>query len=91
MKTSGGEAVESSLEEGDWTPIHPKGEYLPPPTNTLPSSNYRSVSEEIAYVGSTLLSVYTCYNLFPAIPGANTSSSKTLGTCIYYWWITPCN
>src|SRR5258708_91054 len=91
MKFSGGKAVESSLEEGDWTPIHPKGQYLPPPTNTLPSSNYQSVSEEIAYVSSTLLFAYTCYNLFPAIPGANSSSSKTLGTSIYSWCIMSCN
>jgi hypothetical protein len=91
MKIFGGKAVESSLEEGDWTPIHLKGEYLPPPTNTLPSSNHQSVSEEIAYVSSTLLFAYTCYNLFPAIPGANSSSSKTLGTSIYSWCITSCN
>ncbi|KIM48214.1 hypothetical protein M413DRAFT_22743 [Hebeloma cylindrosporum] len=49
MKDPGGEATESSLEEGDWTPIHPKEENLPLPINPFPSSNYRSVSEELAY------------------------------------------
>lgn len=91
MKSSGGEDVETSLEEGDWTSIHPKGECPPPHINTFPSSNYRSVSEEIAHVSFQPCFLYTCYNLSPEIPGANSSSSQALGTSIYSRWITSCN
>lgn len=86
MKTSGGEAIESSSEKGDWTPIRPKGEYLPPPINTFPSSNYRSLSEEIAYVSfqpcclHILVIIYFQQYLVPILPQPRPSAPPfTLG------------